>query len=32
MTTNSSKSYLAYLNKLADSCNNTYQHSVKKNN
>ena len=30
MTANNSKSYLSYLNKLADQCNNTYHHSVSK--
>ena len=30
MTANDSKSYLAYLNKLADQCNNTYHHSINK--
>ena len=28
MTANSSKSYLPYLNKLVDPCNNTYHHSI----
>ena len=30
MTTNDSKSYLSYLNKLVDQCNNTYHHSINK--
>ena len=30
MTANDSKSYLAYLNKLADQYNNTYHHSITK--
>ena len=28
MTTNDSKSYLSYLNKLLDQYNNTYHHSI----
>ena len=28
MTTNDSKSYLSYLNKLLDHNNNTYHHSI----
>ena len=31
MTANDSKSYLPYLNKLADQYNNTYHHFVNKN-
>ena len=30
MTTNDSKSYLPYLNKLVDQYNNTYHHSIGK--
>ena len=30
MTANDSKSYLPYLSKLVDQCNNTYHHSVNK--
>ena len=30
MTTNDSKSYLSYLNKLVDQYNNTYPHSINK--
>ena len=30
MTTNDSKSYLSYLNKLVDQCNNTYHSSINK--
>ena len=30
MTANDSKSYLSYLNKLADQYNNTYHHSINK--
>ena len=30
MTTNDSKSYLSYLNKLVDQCNNTYHPSINK--
>ena len=30
MTANDSKSYLSYLNKLADNYNNTYHHSIGK--
>ena len=30
MTTNDSKSYLSYLNKLVDQYNNTYHHYVNK--
>ena len=30
MTANNSKSYLVYLNKLVDQCNNTYHHSINK--
>ena len=30
MTTNDSKSYLPYLNKLVDQYNNTYHHSINK--
>ena len=30
MTANYSKSYLAYLNKLVDQCNDTYHHSINK--
>ena len=30
MTTNDSKPYLSYLNKLADQCNNSYHHSINK--
>ena len=30
MTTNDSKSYLSYLNKLVDQYNNTYHHSIDK--
>ena len=30
MTTNDSKSYLSYLNKLVDQYNNTYYHSINK--
>ena len=30
MTTNDSKSYLPYLNKLVDVSNNTYHHSINK--
>ena len=30
MTSNDSKSYLSYLNKLVDQCNNTYHHSINK--
>ena len=30
MTANNSKSYLSYLNKLADQYNNTYNHSINK--
>ena len=30
MTANNSKSYLSYLNKLADQYNNTYHHSINK--
>ena len=29
MTTNDSKSYRSYLNKVVDQCNNTYHHSIK---
>ena len=29
MTTNDSKSYLSYLNKLIDQYKNTYHHSIK---
>ena len=28
MATNDSKSYLSYLNKSVDQCNNTYHHSI----
>ena len=31
MTTNDSKSYLPYLNKLVNQCNITYHHSINKN-
>ena len=31
MTANDSKSYLSYLNELADQYNNTYHHSINKN-
>ena len=31
MIANDNKSYLAYLNKLVDECNNTYHHSINKN-
>ena len=31
MTANGSKSYLSYLNKLVDQCNNTYYYSNGKN-
>ena len=31
MTANDSKSYLSYLNKLVDGCNNTFHHSINKN-
>ena len=30
MTSTNSKSYLAYLNKLVDQCNNIYHHSINK--
>ena len=30
MTANDSESYLAYLNKLSDQCNDTYHHSINK--
>ena len=30
MTTSGSKSYLGYLNKLLDECNNTHHHSIDK--
>ena len=30
MTTNDRKSYIPYLNKLLDQCNNAYHHSIKK--
>ena len=30
MTANNSKSYLPYLNKLVDQCNDTYHHSINK--
>ena len=30
MAANDSKSYLSYLNKLVDQCNNTYHHSIGK--
>ena len=30
MTANNSKSYLSYLNKLADQYNDTYHHSINK--
>ena len=30
MTANDSKSYLSYLNKLVDQCNNTYHNSIGK--
>ena len=30
MTSNESKSYLPYLNKLVYQCNNTYHHSINK--
>ena len=30
MTTNDTKSYLSYLNKLVDQCNNTYHRSFRK--
>ena len=30
MTTNDSKPYLSYLNKLVDQCNNSYHHSINK--
>ena len=30
MTAIDSKSYVPYLNKLVDQCNNTYHHSIKK--
>ena len=30
MTTNDGKSYLSYLNKLADQYNNVYHHSINK--
>ena len=30
MTANDIKSYLSYLNKLVDQCNNTYHHSINK--
>ena len=30
MTTNDSKSYLSYLNKLVDQGNNTFHHSINK--
>ena len=30
MTATNSKSYLAYLNKLVDQCNNIYHHSINK--
>ena len=30
MTVNNSKSYLAYLNKLVDQCNNTYHRYIGK--
>ena len=30
MTANDSKSYLGYLNKLVDECNNTYHPSIGK--
>ena len=32
MTTNNSKSYLLYLNKLVDQYKNTYYHSINKKN
>ena len=28
MTVKDNKSYLSYLNKLVDQCNNTYHHSI----
>ena len=31
MIANDNKSYLVYLNKLADECSNTYHHSINKN-
>ena len=31
MTVNISKSYISYLNKLVDQCNNTYHHSINRN-
>ena len=31
MTANNSKSYLAYLNKIVNECNNNYHHSIAKN-
>ena len=31
MTAVDGKSYIPYLNKLVDQCNNTYHHSIKKN-
>ena len=30
MTANDSKSYISYLNKLVDQCNNSYHHSINK--
>ena len=30
MTADDGKSYLPYLNKLLDQCNNTYHHSINK--
>ena len=30
MTANDSNSYVTYLNKLVDQCNNTYHHSINK--
>ena len=30
MTANDNKSYLSYLNKLVDKCNDTYNHSIGK--
>ena len=32
MTANDSKPYLPYLNKLVDQYNNTYHHSINKEN
>ena len=32
MAANDYKSYLSYLNKLVDQCNNTYHYSINKKN